>query len=630
MKQAVIISSAALAALFAASTSAASAPDSPTPTCDVIQRGVLGDVRDAEIWSLNASYHVPDSYEVNTGYSSAYGEKRALFGFDLGSIPSGSFISSARFHVSTYSSTHQTVRVHRVLGPWSEDGVTWDNLGGIDPSAVASFESGGSAWRDIDLTGLVQDWVSGVVPNHGILLEEDLQGKTSYKSSDHPNPDNHPFIEVCYLPPSNSIGNTVWFDADADGAPDPSEPGIPGVVVDLFGDDDCDGSADGIAIATTATDATGAYRFGDLVDGCYVVSVDDATVPPGHVLTSEAGPLAVSVEGGEDETGPGFGYVAISSVGGAVWLDGDADGLYDPELGVNGVVVDLFLDDTLIDTTVTGFDPATGEPGFYLFDSLLPGTYTVAVASENFVAGGPLAGHEPTVDHDGGGDGAAVVSLAPGQDLHDAGFGYQPSCGNGVCGGDESCSTCAADCGACAPVCGDGVCGGDESCSTCAADCGTCAPACGDGVCSEGAEDCSSCASDCGVCECSSPGTASPNEWANDMGGLRVLFLTIGGRVYLNLQLVAILLRPDRGDMTYVLAKQLIAAKLNVGLGNWSTCIEASIAAADAWLRMYPVGSNVRADGSPWQSGRGILEKLEAYNYGELCAPHRDDSHCGD
>ncbi|WP_437998992.1 hypothetical protein WMF26_02370 [Sorangium sp. So ce185] len=96
--------------------------------------------------------------------------------------------------------------------------------------------------------------------------------------------------------------------------------------------------------------------------------------------------------------------------------------------------------------------------------------------------GGPLAGHEPTVDHDG--DGVAVISLAPGEELHDAGFGYQPSCGNGVCGGGESCSTCAADCG-------------------------TCAPGCGDGVCSAGAEDCSSCASDCGACECTSPGTAT-------------------------------------------------------------------------------------------------------------------------
>jgi Tol biopolymer transport system component len=50
------------------------------------------------------------------------------------------------------------------------------------------------------------------------------------------------------------------------------------------------------------------------------------------------------------------------------------------------------------------------------------------------------------------------------------------ACGNGVCSGNETCSTCVADCGACPPTasCGDGTCNGNETCSTCAADCGAC------------------------------------------------------------------------------------------------------------------------------------------------------------
>jgi hypothetical protein len=55
-----------------------------------------------------------------------------------------------------------------------------------------------------------------------------------------------------------------------------------------------------------------------------------------------------------------------------------------------------------------------------------------------------------------------------------------PACGDGLCRGGETCSTCAADCGACAPppaACGDGVCGGGETCGTCAVDCGAC-PTC--------------------------------------------------------------------------------------------------------------------------------------------------------
>src|SRR5262249_31332398 len=76
-------------------------------------------------------------------------------------------------------------------------------------------------------------------------------------------------------------------------------------------------------------------------------------------------------------------------------------------------------------------------------------------------------------------------------------------CGNGVCGTNETCSSCPADCGPCADaVCGDGACNGAETCSSCARDCGLCPappPACRDRTCG-GAESCSTCPSDCGAC----------------------------------------------------------------------------------------------------------------------------------
>lgn len=53
---------------------------------------------------------------------------------------------------------------------------------------------------------------------------------------------------------------------------------------------------------------------------------------------------------------------------------------------------------------------------------------------------------------------------------------WASQCGNGVCDAIESCSSCAADCGAC-PFCGDGSCNGSENCSSCSNDCGSC-PAC--------------------------------------------------------------------------------------------------------------------------------------------------------
>lgn len=76
-------------------------------------------------------------------------------------------------------------------------------------------------------------------------------------------------------------------------------------------------------------------------------------------------------------------------------------------------------------------------------------------------------------------------------------------CGDATCGGGETCSSCAGDCGPCPPSCGDGSCNGSESCITCPRDCGIChivvPPFCGDFRCNAG-ETCRSCTVDCGPC----------------------------------------------------------------------------------------------------------------------------------
>ena len=49
-----------------------------------------------------------------------------------------------------------------------------------------------------DLTALVQAWVDGVHPNHGFLLEEDPTALTAYRSSEHANTGDRPWLEVCF------------------------------------------------------------------------------------------------------------------------------------------------------------------------------------------------------------------------------------------------------------------------------------------------------------------------------------------------------------------------------------------------------------------------------------------------
>lgn len=82
---------------------------------------------------------------------------------------------------------------------------------------------------------------------------------------------------------------------------------------------------------------------------------------------------------------------------------------------------------------------------------------------------------------------------------------------------------------------------------------------------------------------------------------------------------------PSRGDKTYDLFAQLVAAVLNVAIGNEDSCVEAAIFLADIWLTDNPVGSGVRARSPAWRGeGSSLHEHLDAYNNGQFCAPHRE------
>jgi hypothetical protein len=77
-------------------------------------------------------------------------------------------------------------------------------------------------------------------------------------------------------------------------------------------------------------------------------------------------------------------------------------------------------------------------------------------------------------------------------------------------------------------------------------------------------------------------------------------------------------------DMTYALAAQLIAARLNTGCaGSNATCVSSAISTADNFLCAHPVGSNVAASSATWQSFTATYNTLVKYNEGKLCARPR-------
>lgn len=119
--------------------------------------------------------------------------------------------------------------------------------------------------------------------------------------------------------------------------------------------------------------------------------------------------------------------------------------------------------------------------------------------------------------------------------------GCTPDCAGRACGDDG----CGAACGACAEgavcnqiglcvaapaSCGDGTCGADEDCGTCAADCGDC---CGDGVCARG-EDCAGCVADCACAvgrTCSAAGACEADTCQGEGCGAPPRILTFNANV---------------------------------------------------------------------------------------------------
>jgi len=121
-------------------------------------------------------------------------------------------------------------------------------------------------------------------------------------------------------------------------------------------------------------------------------------------------------------------------------------------------------------------------------------------------------------------------------------------------------------------------------------------------------------------------GTGTPGYWKNHPDAWPVDEITIGGVSYTKEEAIALMKEDDKKDKTLTMFNALVAAKLNVLIGNDDSCIADTIIAADAWMEDYgPAGIGVKAGGknSPWREGEPLSLELDRYNNGQLCAPSR-------
>jgi len=123
-----------------------------------------------------------------------------------------------------------------------------------------------------------------------------------------------------------------------------------------------------------------------------------------------------------------------------------------------------------------------------------------------------------------------------------------------------------------------------------------------------------------------SPGTGTPGYWKNHPEAWLHDTITIGDVVYSREDAISYMGKVSKDKRTSLFTA-LVAAKLNVEIGNESSCIAGRITEADLWMRNhqpFPGGTAVAASSADWQLIAPAHQDLDNYNNGRLCAPHRN------
>lgn len=118
--------------------------------------------------------------------------------------------------------------------------------------------------------------------------------------------------------------------------------------------------------------------------------------------------------------------------------------------------------------------------------------------------------------------------------------------------------------------------------------------------------------------------TLTQGFWKNHPEAWPMDTIMVGGVTYSKDDAITVLSTPPRGgDATYILAHQLIAAKLNVLNGADGTSVALAIAEADLWLIMHPLGTG-RPKSPDRETGIQLASQLDAFNNGLNGPPHCD------
>jgi len=118
-------------------------------------------------------------------------------------------------------------------------------------------------------------------------------------------------------------------------------------------------------------------------------------------------------------------------------------------------------------------------------------------------------------------------------------------------------------------------------------------------------------------------GTGTPGYWKNHPDAWPQDTITVGGVDYSKDAAIEWMKKVSKDKTTTIFAS-LVSAMLNVMVGNDDSCISTTITAADKWMALHHVGTNVAASSAAWAYAEPLHKQMDLYNNGGLCAPHRN------
>ncbi len=177
-----------------------------TPSCKPITIVTLNPIADATI-DQNDGDTSGTGTELLVGRDAGGNLDQALLQFDLSSIPPGSTVTNAKlriYHAGKLGTGTYNCVVYRIIDSWTEATVGWPvgyDAGTQLTVLPVKIDATGD-WEEWYIPpGLIHEWVDGVSPNSGVLVNFESTATNKIAKFSSRETANKPQLVISYTPP---------------------------------------------------------------------------------------------------------------------------------------------------------------------------------------------------------------------------------------------------------------------------------------------------------------------------------------------------------------------------------------------------------------------------------------------